>query len=92
MNKGYIKGRRLELLAKRELEADGYFVIRSAASKGPFDLVAVSSFETRLIQVKTRKPSKREINKLKQISEKLYDVPVQIWIYKGKGQFETMEI
>jgi hypothetical protein len=41
MNIRYIKGRRLEYKVKKELEKNGYIVIRSAGSHSPFDLVAL---------------------------------------------------
>lgn len=41
-----------ERALRKQLEKLGYQVIRSAASKGPWDLVAVGHQEIRLIQVK----------------------------------------
>ncbi len=43
MTKSRAKGTRLERIAKRRLEEKGYVVIRAAASRGPFDLVALRS-------------------------------------------------
>lgn len=48
----YHKGARLERLARADLEAAGYLVIRSAGSKGPVDLAALNTRHLRLIQVK----------------------------------------
>lgn len=69
------------------LEAQGYTVIRSAASKTPIDLVAWRDSDIRLIQVK--RASNRGI-----LSDAKYhfkkdaaaivwpqDVPVQMWVY-----------
>lgn len=50
------KGRRREHQSRRLLEAAGYSVIRSAASKGTFDLVAVSATDFVLVQVKCNRP------------------------------------
>lgn len=47
------KGRRGEHRSRQLLEAAGYVVFRSAASKRPFDLPAFSSVEVLLVQVKT---------------------------------------
>ena len=50
----YQRGYRLELLAKRELIARGYYVVRSAGSHGAVDLVALADDHLLLIQVGTR--------------------------------------
>ncbi len=41
MTRSRAKGARLERIAKRRLERNGYVVIRAAGSHGPFDLVAL---------------------------------------------------
>jgi len=69
MNKNYRKGYRIERKAIEELKkAHGCFlVIRSAGSKGVFDLVGFSGI-CFLVQVKARKntkPTKREIEHIK---------------------------
>ena len=46
------KGAAAERKARKILEAAGYTVIRSAASKGPADLAAFNGHGFRLIQVK----------------------------------------
>jgi Holliday junction resolvase len=48
----YTRGARLERVARKTLERDGYIVTRSAGSKGPVDLVAWNRQGFRLIQVK----------------------------------------
>jgi Holliday junction resolvase len=48
------KGTRNERRSMRLLEAAGYYVTRSGASLGAWDLIAVSSKDVALIQVKTR--------------------------------------
>lgn len=57
----YKKGRQFEYRVKRDLEQKGYFVIRSAGSHSPFDLIAFSQEGVLFIQCKTRKPRAREI-------------------------------
>ncbi|MEM4275125.1 MAG: restriction endonuclease [Candidatus Nitrosocaldaceae archaeon] len=57
-NKAYLKGRTFEYKIKRYLEGKGYYVLRSAGSKGPLDLIAIKGKEILLIQCKTYKNSK----------------------------------
>ena len=57
----YRRGANYERKIKKEYEEDGYLVLRSAGSKGPFDLVAIKEDSTILIQCKLRKPTKKEI-------------------------------
>ena len=71
MNKNYESGRRFEYRVKEYLEKKGYYVMRSAGSKSPFDLIAIqtkgmsSIAPTILIQCKHgAKISKQERNKL----------------------------
>lgn len=40
-NKNYLRGRRLEWQVKKDYEAAGYKVMRTAGSHGDFDLIAV---------------------------------------------------
>ena len=49
----YDGGADLERAAKKLLEDGGYYVIRSAGSKGKADLVALKAGETVLVQCKT---------------------------------------
>ncbi len=49
------KGRRNEHRTKEILEADGYIVTRSAASKGAVDLIGIKEDGILLVQVKTNK-------------------------------------
>jgi Holliday junction resolvase-like predicted endonuclease len=46
------KGRRIEWRSRRWLEGQGYRVVRSARSGGPWDLVAVNAEEVLFVQVK----------------------------------------
>lgn len=47
------KGNRLERKTISRLEAAGYLCVRSAASLGPFDIVAANRLGFRVIQVKS---------------------------------------
>jgi len=51
----YVKGRRFENYVREKLERKGYLVVRSAGSKGLFDLVALKKGEILLIQCRWRK-------------------------------------
>lgn len=71
MNKNYESGRRFEYRVKQYLEKKGYYVMRSAGSKSPFDLIAIQKLGmssingTLLIQCKHgAKISKQERERL----------------------------
>ena len=55
----YSNGAQFERLAKKELEGQGYKVIRSAGSHSPFDLFAWDAYGFRLIQIKSSKQKRR---------------------------------
>jgi hypothetical protein len=46
------KGSRLERKSIAQLQAAGYLCVRSAASLGPFDVIAINSLGLRCIQIK----------------------------------------
>jgi Holliday junction resolvase len=50
------KGRRNEWRSRRLLEAAGYQVTRAAGSLGSWDLVAISTTDVVLVQVKSNRP------------------------------------
>ena len=53
-NANYLKGRRLEYKAKKQLELEGWKVLRSAGSHGAFDLSAFrKDLPAYVIQVKS---------------------------------------
>ena len=47
----YRRGARVERLLRKKLESEGYYVVRSAGSKGAVDLVAWDSNHSIVIQV-----------------------------------------
>lgn len=60
------KGRRNEHKSMKLLESLGYTVIRSAASKGAFDIVGLSATDIVALQVKTNAwPGSLEMEQLK---------------------------
>lgn len=54
----YRRGYVAELRALEELRNDGYVVVRTAGSRGPFDLVALREDSVRLVQIKRTKRKK----------------------------------
>lgn len=55
-NSNYIKGRRAEYRLKKELEAEGFLVARTAGSRSAWDLIAIpamNDFPVRFYQVKS---------------------------------------
>ena len=92
-NPMYEKGRRAEYQAKKELEADGFTVIRSAGSKSPIDLVGIDFNIIKLIQVKAGKNNGLKLNsedleKLIKIKENApNNCKVEFWV-KLKTHFQ----
>ena len=84
-NKNYVNGRSFEYRVKRRLEADGYYVVRSAGSKGKVDLLAVKDGNAAFVQCKRHGAiDKEEANKLYEISLQFGGAPVLAEIPKGK--------
>jgi len=52
VNKNYNRGRRFEYRVKKFFEDLGFYVVRSAGSKGLADLVIIKNGESRLVQCK----------------------------------------
>jgi Holliday junction resolvase-like predicted endonuclease len=70
-----------ERALKKQLESEGYIVVRSAASKGPVDLVAIDRRRTMLIQVKRGRragPAERQV--LQDLAGRLPGR--QVWLYE----------
>jgi Holliday junction resolvase len=64
-NRNYQRGRAFEYRVKRYLEAEGYFVVRAAGSKGCADLVAIrKGYAPELVQCKLGRFTHRELRKL----------------------------
>ena len=88
MVKRYVKGANFERQVKKDLESSGYFVIRSAGSKGKIDLVAFKSNDVRLIQCKTNGViSKSDRQILRDMSK---DLKIKTYIYeKDSSSFKA---
>lgn len=69
MTTNYARGAAFERRVKARLEADGWYVARSAGSKTSVDLVAVKDGRVLFIQCSLGKKSKRELMALKDLSE-----------------------
>ena len=96
----YEIGTNYEYKAKKELEKEGYLVIRSAGSHSPFDLIVLGPLKVNFIQIKrceTSKEAERAIKNFKKRMkklDKLYDIKkmidkgidFSIWVWiKRKG-------
>lgn len=90
------KGRRIELLARKELEADGWLVEKKNNTKwqspdfwGVFDLIAIKENNVKFIQVKSnigdfykgRKKTKAWIK------ENNFKIPTEVWLYEGRSKW-----
>jgi Holliday junction resolvase len=80
--RSYLKGRQREHNLKRKLERAGWLVVRSAGSKGVFDLIAIKHV-TLGLQVKSARPSKRELARIVQAVKGRAIVGV-VAIHKGR--------
>jgi len=77
----YTRGYRLEREVRNILKKEGYTVIRSAGSKGLWDLVAYNAQEFRLIQIKKGRVPVREREIIK--AEKTpSNTSKEIWVAK----------
>jgi len=78
------KGARFERLVKHRLEAEGWFVVRQAASAFP-DLIAIKKNEACFIECKTNKYiSSKEKSALKKLS--YFGLPYIAYPIKEKGK------
>lgn len=68
------------------LERHGAFVVRSAGSFGPFDLVALWPDRVLLVQVKAGKgPSEKEIKEMVSVLPATsYTLSKQVWIFRAR--------
>ena len=84
----YQVGYRCERHAKERLEREGYLVIRSAGSHGPFDLAAFSKEDIRLISLKVIPFAEKRIFQKEQ--QELKKIPVcpfvrkELWVYEKR--------
>lgn len=63
-NKNYIAGRNKEYKVKRDLEKQGYIVLRTAGSHGFADLIAVDRMRRKILFIQCKPKNFREKEKL----------------------------
>jgi Holliday junction resolvase len=78
MRTNYHRGVEREHYIKKKLEKQGYFVIRSAGSHSPVDLVALKKGEIRLIQSKKSKYVRPAEKKKIEETEKITGIKIEI--------------
>ncbi len=82
----YSNGAELERAAKKSLEADGYYVIRSAGSKGLADLIALKPGELLLVQCKRRYIGPAERMAFRMLAIRLGALPLLgEWVKEGRA-------
>ncbi len=92
-NRKYEKGRRKENQTRDWLRDMGHVVMRSAGSKGPFDIVAVSASGVLLVQVKAgTRPTKAEVKKLEAIEIPLAWCTKQIWYWPDYAREPEVQV
>ena len=94
----YAKGRRFEYEVKKQLEKEGYYVIRAAGSHTKCDLVAFLAKDyielplVRAIQCKSgNSPYKKDLVALKKLKLPLI-VQKEIWIKKPRQEVKVIII
>ncbi len=91
MKTAYRKGRRAEYLLKKKLEDEGWFVVRSAGSRGVVDLVALKDDQVMLIQVQMGSYiSHQKRQQLKELTSHVRG-KVVVAVYWGR-QWKFMEV
>jgi len=78
----YRKGRRFEYYIKQLYKSNGWVVIRCAASK-PVDLIAFKQGLVHIIECKTKMPTKRDRERLRELSKKI-GWPIILCYKKGQ--------
>lgn len=94
----YAQGRRYEYKTMKVLEEQGYSVVRSASSKGLWDVTAISADHTKLIQVKSTRTKKGTSYRDKNL--RMFEaLPVppgtlkEVWVYRvGIGAPEIVQL
>lgn len=78
-NLNYNRGRAYEYALKKVFESYGYIVTRAAGSHGHADLIAGKGATTWAIQVKARKPIKKEIEDIRAASKLWHANHLMAW-------------
>ena len=86
----YATGARIERLARDVLRRYGYYVVRSAGSKGAFDLVAWNKDEIKFIQCKKVGAwSKADLEKMVKVPIPCIDGVMELWEWDGSGDWQV---
>lgn len=92
----YKTGYRAERRAKEQMEEWDYLVVRSAASKSPFDLVGIGKAQFLLVQVKVVPHGK--VYEFQPLKKKLAAIPVpanckvELWVWEKRRGFHYFPI
>ena len=88
MPNNYATGARIERLARDVLRRYGYYVVRSAGSKGAFDLVAWNREEVKFIQCKKSGAfGKGDFEKMESVPIPLGGASRELWEWDGSGDW-----
>jgi len=89
----YRKGYRFEIRVKEDLEEKGYFVIRSAGSKGVFDLIAIAPNGKEILGIQCKAGGKipsEEKQEIIKVAEK-YNIKPCLALKKDR-KYEIIEV
>ena len=94
MATNYQRGYNFEYRCRKELESKGFFVVRSAGSKGPADLVAIREGKVLLVQCKLDEGliNAKERDKLLDVAAKTFTVPVLAEREKPRGPINWVRL
>ena len=91
-NKSYEKGRRIEYIIKKKLEERGFLVVRSPASKGAFDLIAVAPGGERILLVSCKADGYVPPSELKRLLEVAEKYGAEAYVSKKEGGEWVIEL
>ena len=95
------KGARVESLAKKKLEKEGWLVFKKDHTRwspgdfyGQFDMIATKGNTTRYIQIKSNKSDFYTARKsvAKWVKDTGVTSPCEVWLYEGKSQWRCETI
>ena len=95
-NANYLKGRNFEYKVKKSLEDDGYFVVRTAGSHSPIDLLAFKRDDIRMLQLKCKaKPTAAEIKVMRKVMNQINSSVIKFYMVytpkRGMIMYRRME-
>jgi len=88
----YRRGARVERILKKKLESEGYYVVRSAGSKGAVDLVAWNINHIIVIQVaKIGVKTKKDFDRLRAVPVAGYNMFRYMYEY-DRGEWKVTKV